>query len=150
MKKLLIGIIALSAIVTSCSQASNGEHNEEIANAQHDAHHDNIDMNSTYTFMSISTAKPGKLDDLVRIASEPSELMDEHLDGLIARQVSVDTSRNSVVVWVAFDNKETLYNHLETEQGKKEHGDQAEMDSIIETFTMYDLSPQSQRLIPKH
>ena len=146
MKKLLIGIFALSAIVTSCSESSS----EDSTQINSDAHHEMFDMNPTYTFMSISTAKPGKLDDLVRIASEPSELMDEHLDGLIARQVSVDTSRNSVVVWVAFDNIETLYNHLETEQGKKEHGDQAEMDSIIETFTMYDLSPQSQRLIPKH
>lgn len=157
MKELLIVIIALSAIVTSCSESSSEDSTQINSDVHHDAHHDvhhdhheMFEMNPTYTFMSISTAKPGKLDDLVRITSEPSELMDEHLDGLIARQVSVDTARNSVVVWVAFDNKETLYNHLETEQGKQEHGDQAEMDSIIETFTMYDLSPQSQRLIPKH
>lgn len=76
--------------------------------------------------------------------------MDEHVDGLIARQVSVDTARNSVVVWATFDRKNTLYDHLATEQGQNEHGNQAEMDSIIETFTMYDLSPKSQRLIPKH
>ncbi len=76
--------------------------------------------------------------------------MDEHVDGLIARQVSVDTARNSVVVWATFDRKNTLYDHLAIEQGQNEHGDQAEMDSIIETFTMYDLSPKSQRLIPKH
>lgn len=142
-------MVALSAIITSCSESSTGN-NEETASAQHNAHHDNIEMNSTYTFMSISTAKPGKLDDLVRIASSPSEMMDENLEGLLARQVSVDTARNSVVVWVAFDKKESMMDYLETEQGQNEHGDQAEMDSIIETFTMYNLSPQSQRLIPKH
>ena len=149
MKKLFIGIIALSIVATSCRQSST----EETANAHHDAHlehHDQIDMNSTYTFMSISTAKPGKLDDLVRIASSPSEMMDENVEGLLARQVSVDTARNSVVVWVAFDKKQSMMGYLETDQGQNEHGDQAEMDSIIETFAMYDLSPQSQRLIPKH
>jgi hypothetical protein len=153
MKKLLIGMVALSAIITSCSPSSTGNNDEATANVQHDVHHehhDKIDMNSTYTFMSISTAKPGKLDDLVRIASSPSEMMDKNVGGLLARQVSVDTARNSVVVWVAFDKKESMMDYLETEQGQDEHGDQAEMDSIIETFTMYDLSPQSQRLIPKH
>lgn len=153
MKKLLIGIIALSAIVTSCSESSTGENKEETANAQLDGHHERhpkINMNSTYTFMSISTAKPGKLDDLVRIASSPSEMMDKNVQGLLARQVSADTARNSVVVWVAFDKKESMMAYLETEQGQNEHGEQAEMDSIIETFTMYDLSPRSQRLIPKH
>ncbi len=142
-------MIALAAIASSFSQSSTEDKTQETSNANH-GHHAKSDMNPTYTFMSISTAKPGKLDDLVRIASAPSELMDEHLDGLIARQVSVDTARNSVVVWVTFDSKETLYNHLETEQGQKEHGDQAEMDSIIATFTMYDLTPKSQRLTPKH
>lgn len=102
-----------------------------------------------YTFMSISTAKEGKLDDLIRIASKPSELMDEKVDGLIARQVSVDRERNSVVVWVAFDSKETLYNYLKTDEGKNDHGDQEEMDSIIDTFVMYDLEPKSQRFTPK-
>ncbi len=102
-----------------------------------------------YTFMSISTAKEGKLDDLIRIASKPSELMDQKVDGLIARQVSVDRERNSVVVWVAFDSKETLYNYLKTDEGKNDHGDQEEMDSIIDTFVMYDLEPKSQRFTPK-
>lgn len=102
-----------------------------------------------YTFMSISTAKEGKLDDLIRIASKPSELMDEKIEGLIARQVSVDRERNSVVVWVAFDSKETLYNYLKTDEGKKDHGDQEEMDAIIDTFVMYDLEPKSQRFAPK-
>jgi hypothetical protein len=40
--------------------------------------------------------------------------------------------------------------YLETEQGQNVHGEQAQMDSIIEKFTMYDLLPKSQRLIPKH
>ena len=102
-----------------------------------------------YTFMSISTAKEGKLDDLIRIASKPSELMDEKVDGLIARQVSVDRERNSVVVWVAFDSKETLYDYLKTDEGKNDHGDQEEMDAIIDTFVMYDLEPKSQRFAPK-
>ncbi|NVK65293.1 MAG: hypothetical protein HWE22_11950 [Flavobacteriales bacterium] len=153
MKKLLIVMVASSAIITSCSESSTGYNNEETANTQYDAHHehhDNIDMNSTYTFVSISTAKPGKLNDLVRIASSPSEMMDKKVEGLLARQVSVDTARNSVVVWVAFDKKESMMDYLETEEGQNEHGNQAEMDSIIETFTMYDLSPQSQRLVPKH
>lgn len=153
MKKLFIGIIALTAVGSSCSRSSAEDPVNETSQAEHDAHHElheQMKMDPAYTFMSISTAKPGKLDDLVRIASKPSELMDEHVDGLIARQVSVDTARNSVVVWVAFESKETLYDHLKTEKGKKEHGDQAEMDSIIETFTMYDLTPKSQRLVPKH
>jgi hypothetical protein len=104
-------------------------------------------MKPTYTFVSVSTARPGRLDDLIRIASAPSEKMDGKLDGLLARQVSVDRDRNAVVVWVAFDRKETLYNYLETEQGKSDHGeDDEDMASIIDTFEMYDLSPVSQRL----
>ena len=35
--------------------------------------------------------------------------MDGKVDGLIARQVSVDRDRNTVVVWVTFDRKESLY-----------------------------------------
>lgn len=152
MKKNLIAVTALTFILASCNEVARKNSIEETSNPQiHvDHHHDKFNMNPSYTFMSISTAKPGKLDDLVRIASKPSEWMDQHLDGLIARQVSVDSSRNSVVVWVAFDSRETLYNHLKTEQGKSEHGDQAEMDSIIDTFHMYDLTPKSQRLFPKH
>lgn len=97
-----------------------------------------------YTFLSISTAKPGKLDDLIRIGSEPSEKMEKKVEGLIARQVGVDRERNSVMVWVTFDTKETLYDYLETDAGKSDHGDQEEMDAIIETFTMYDITPMSQ------
>jgi hypothetical protein len=105
--------------------------------------------NPTYTFVSVSTAKPGKLDDLIRIAKAPSEKMDEKLDGVIARQVSVDRDRNSVIVWVTLDKKETLYNYLETDQGKDDHGENEDMDSIIESFVMYDLEPVSGRLLPK-
>jgi hypothetical protein len=103
----------------------------------------------TYSFVSVSTAKPGKLDELVRIASAPSEKMDEKLDGVIARQVGVDRERNTVVVWATFDKKETLYNFLETEQGKEDHGENEDMESIIETFEMYDLSPTGGRIQPK-
>jgi hypothetical protein len=103
-------------------------------------------MNPTYTFVSVSTARPGRLDDLVRIASAPSEKMEGQVDGLLARQVSVDRDRNAVVVWAAFDKKETLYDWLATEQGQADHGDEEEMTAIIETFEMYDLSPVVQRL----
>ncbi|MCO6476793.1 MAG: hypothetical protein J5I94_09230 [Phaeodactylibacter sp.] len=106
--------------------------------------------NPAYTFVSVSTAKPGKLEELIRIAKAPSEKMDEKLDGVIARQVGVDRERNSVIVWVTFDNKETLYNFLETEQGKEDHGENEDMESIIESFVMYDLEPVSGRLLPKN
>jgi hypothetical protein len=56
----------------------------------------------TYTFVSVSTAKPGRLDDLARLASEPSEKMEGNVPGMLARQVSVDRDRNTVVVWVTF------------------------------------------------
>ncbi len=103
-------------------------------------------QNPGYTFVSISTAKDGKLDDLVRIASQPSEAMEGVVEGMLARQVSVDRERNAVVVWATFDNKESLYDWLETEEGKKNHGDPEEMESIIETFEMYDLTPMSQNI----
>lgn len=104
--------------------------------------------NPTYTFVSVSTAKPGRLDDLIRIAQAPSELMDKHLDGVIARQVSVDRERNTVVVWSTFDKKETLYDYLATQQGKSDHGEDVDM-SCIDTFEMYDLQPINGRLEPK-
>ncbi|MHA1560236.1 MAG: hypothetical protein ACTSWI_06145 [Alphaproteobacteria bacterium] len=73
--------------------------------------------------------------------------MDEKLEGVIARQVGVDRDRNTVVVWVTFDKKETLYDYLATEGGKQDHGeDDAEMNDIVETFVMYDLDPVSGRL----
>jgi len=102
--------------------------------------------NPTYTFVSVSTAKPGKLDELARIAARPSELMDQKLDGVIARQVGVDRERNAVVVWVTFDRKKTLYDYLETAEGRRDHGDEQEMTETIETFAMYDLEPVSGRL----
>jgi len=104
--------------------------------------------NPTYTFVSVSTAKPGRLDELIRIAKAPSEKMDEKIEGLIARQVSVDRERNTVIVWATFDHKETLYRFLETEQGKDDHGEQEDM-SCIDTFAMYDLEPVSGRLLPR-
>ncbi|MGB0429785.1 MAG: hypothetical protein ACPGLV_04875 [Bacteroidia bacterium] len=105
--------------------------------------------NPTYTFVSLSTAKPGKLDDLVRIAKAPTMKMDKRSDGLLAYQVSVDKERNTVVVWSTYDKKETLYNFLETQQGKDDHGENEDMESTIETFEMYDLEPVSGRLLPK-
>jgi quinol monooxygenase YgiN len=105
--------------------------------------------NPNYTFVSVSTAKPGKLEELIRIAKAPTMKMDKKSDGLIAYQVSVDKERNAVIVWSTYDKKETLYNFLETEQGKEDHGENEDMDSIIETFVMYDLEPVSGRLLPK-
>lgn len=105
--------------------------------------------NPGYTFVSVSTAKAGKLDELIRIAKAPTIKMDKKSDGLLAYQVSVDEERNTVIVWSTFDKKETLYNFLETEQGKDDHGENEDMESIIETFVMYDLTPLSGRLLPK-
>lgn len=98
-----------------------------------------------YTFVSVSTAQPGRLDELAAIASAPSEKMDGKLPGLLARQVGVDRERNTVVVWVTFDSKETLYDYLESEQGRKDHGEEDDMGSIA-TFEMYDLVPVSSRI----
>lgn len=105
--------------------------------------------NPTYTFVSVSTAKPGKLEELIRITKAPSEKMDNKVEGLIARQVGVDRERNSVIVWATFDKKETLYDFLETKEGKDDHGENEDMESIIESFVMYDLEPVNGRLLPK-
>lgn len=75
--------------------------------------------------------------------------MDEKSDGLLAYQVGVDRERNMVIVWSTYDSKETLYDFLATQQGKDDHGENEDMESIIETFEMYDLDPFSQRLDPK-
>lgn len=98
-----------------------------------------------YTFVSVSTAEPGRLDDLIKAASAPSEKMDGKVPGLLARQVGVDRERNTVVVWVTFDTKESLYDYLETAKGKEDHGDEDDMSSIA-TFEMYDLTPVSGRI----
>lgn len=105
--------------------------------------------NPTYTFVSVSTAKPGMLYELVRIAKAPTQKMDQKSDGLLAYQVSVDRERNAVVVWATYDKKETLYNFLETEEGKEDHGAHEDMEKIIDTFVMYDLDPVSGRLEEK-
>ncbi len=102
----------------------------------------------TYTFVSVSTAKPGRLDDLVDIASAPSEKMEGKVPGMIARQVAVDRERNTVLVWVTFAKRNDLYDFLSTDQGKDDHGEADEMTDIIETFDMYDLTPVSGRLTP--
>jgi hypothetical protein len=102
----------------------------------------------TYTFVSVSTAKPDRLDDLVAIARVPSEKMEGVVPGMIARQVAVDRERNTVVVWVTFANRADLYDYLATDQGNDDHGDTDDMAEIIETFEMYDLTPISGRLVP--
>jgi hypothetical protein len=103
---------------------------------------------ATYTFVSVSTAKQGMLDELVDIASGPTKKMDDKVPGLLAYQVSVDKGRNSVIVWATFDNKRSLYDFLETEQGKNDHGENESMESIA-TFQMYDCEPVSARLESK-
>ena len=100
----------------------------------------------TYTFVSVSTAKPGRLDDLVRLARRPSESMEGKVPGMIARQVGVDRDRNAVIVWVTFSDRSDLYDHLATEEGRQDHGEDQDMTEIIETFEMYDLTPVSGRL----
>lgn len=100
----------------------------------------------TYTFVSVSTAKPGKLQQLAALASRPGELMDAKIDGVIARQVGVDEKRNSVVVWVTLDRKESMMAFLTTEQGQRDHGEDEDMSAIIDTFEVYDLVPFSGRL----
>ena len=102
-------------------------------------------QNPGYTFVSVSTAQPGRLDELAKVASAPSEKMDGKVDGLIARQVSVDRERNTVIVWVTFDRKETLYKYLASDAGKNDHGEGDDM-SCIATFEMYDCEPVSGRL----
>lgn len=103
-------------------------------------------LEPTYTFVSVSTAKPGRLDDLCRVSSAPSERMDAKVPGLIARQVGVDRERNTVVVWTTFDSRETLYDYLATAEGQRDHVGDEPLDEIIDTFAMYDLTPISGRL----
>ena len=103
-------------------------------------------METTYTFMSRSTAKPGRFDDLVRIATAPPAAIDRDTGGVVAYQVAADRSRNSVVVWVTMDRKETMDAYLASSKGQAEHGDAAEMAEIIETFEMFDLTPLAGRL----
>ncbi len=100
-----------------------------------------------YTFVSVSTAAPGRLDELIELARRPSERMDGKVDGLIVRQVGVDRERNAVIVWVTFDRKESLYDFLQSEEGKRDHGEDEDM-SCIASFQMWDLQPVSGRLAP--
>lgn len=102
----------------------------------------------SYTFVSVSTARPGRLDDLVELARRPSEKMEGKVPGMLARQVGVDRERNAVVVWVTFSARSDLYDYLATEQGRSNHGEDHDMTDVIETFEMYDLTPVSGRLRP--
>lgn len=97
----------------------------------------------TFTFVSVSTAKPGKLDDLVRVASRPNELMGQKVEGVVARQVAVDRQRNAVVVWSTFLQKEPLYSYLASDEGKRDHGGDEDLSEIIDTFEMYEMTPVS-------
>ncbi|MCB1004297.1 MAG: hypothetical protein KDB35_08945 [Acidimicrobiales bacterium] len=103
-------------------------------------------IDPTYTFVSVSTAKAGRLDDLARLASRPSEKMEGKVPGMLARQVSVDHDRNTVIVWVTFAKRSDLHDYLATDQGKDDHGDDDDMTDIIDNFEMYDLTPVSGRL----
>lgn len=103
-------------------------------------------MTPTYTFMSRSTAKPGKFDDLLRITQSPPAALDRDTDGAVGYQVAADRGRNSVVVWVTMDSKKTMDDYLASETGQAEHGDPKEMEEIIETFEMFDLTPMAGRL----
>ena len=103
-------------------------------------------LEPTYTFVSVSTAKPGRLDDLVAVASAPSEKMEGKVAGMLARQVGVDRDRNAVVVWATFAHRSDLYDYLATSEGRDDHGEHLDLSEIIETFEMYDLTPVSGRL----
>ena len=100
-------------------------------------------QNPTFTFVSVSTAKPGRLDDLVRVASRPNEIMGEKVEGVVARQVAVDHQRNAVVVWATFAQKEPLYAYLESDEGKRDHVGDEDLSEIIDTFEMYEMTPVS-------
>lgn len=97
----------------------------------------------TFTFVSVSTAKPGRLDDLMRVASRPNELMGQKVDGVLGRQVAVDRARNAVVVWATFAQREPLYAYLASEEGKRDHGEHEDLSAIIDTFEMYEMTPVS-------
>lgn len=100
----------------------------------------------TFTFVSVSKAKPGRLDDLVRAASRPNELMGRHVEGVVGRQVAVDRERNTVVVWSTFEQREPLYAYLSSEQGKLDHEGGDDLEAIIESFEMYEMTPVSGQL----
>ncbi len=103
-------------------------------------------MNPTYTFMSRSTARPGRFDDLVRIATAPPAALDRDTDGVVAYQVAADREHNLVIVWVTMDHRSTMDDYLASPKGQSEHGDEAEIKDIIATFEMFNLSPVSGRL----
>ena len=103
-------------------------------------------MSPTYTFMSRSTAKPGRFDDLVLITKTPPAALDRDTEGVIAWQVASDREQNSVVVWVTMDHKDTMDAYLASSKGQAEHGDTGEMAEIIETFEMFNWTPQAGRV----
>ena len=105
----------------------------------------------TYLYLRerLSTAKPGRLDELCDLARRPSEQMEGKVPGMLARQVSVDRDQNAVVVWVTFAERSDLYDYLATNEGKDDHGEGHDMADIIETFEMYDLTPVSGRLVAR-
>jgi hypothetical protein len=80
------------------------------------------------------------------MASEPSEKMEGVVEGMLGRQIGIDEERNAVVVWTTFDRKESLYDYLSTEAGRNNHGNEKEMAEVIDSFTMYDLTPVSGRI----
>lgn len=96
-----------------------------------------------YTFVSVSTAAAGRLDDLLALATKANEGMEGRVPGLLGRQVGVDRERNAVVVWSTFETKSALYDYLKTDDAKRDH-DGGDM-SCIATFEMYDLEPVSGR-----
>ena len=51
------------------------------------------------------------------------------------------------MVWATFDSKATLYDFLATAEGKDDHGESEPMSEIIESFSMYDLTPISGRML---
>jgi predicted ABC-type transport system involved in lysophospholipase L1 biosynthesis ATPase subunit len=79
-------------------------------------------MRPTYTFMSRSTAKPGRFEDLVCIAKTPPAALDRDTGGVIAYQVAADREQNSVVVWVTLDRKATMTTTWRRRKGRANTG----------------------------
>lgn len=103
-------------------------------------------MTPNYTFVSKSTAKPGRFDDLLRIVQDPPQTITKNLDGPVLYQVGQDRDRNTVIIWVTMTDKQAMYDYLASPLGQANHGSAEEMDAIIESFEMFDLTPTVQNV----
>ena len=98
---------------------------------------------SSYTFVCVATAKPGRLDDLVRLTNQPEESVGGRVPGTIARQVSIDIERSVVTVWVTVSDRRDLHDFVNNGTRHLGDPDAPSMGEIVETFEMYELTPTS-------